>query len=46
MPDGEFLREFASVLFILPTRTLSVHAALNTDAATDRCSFNGVAVPS
>jgi hypothetical protein len=45
VPDGEFLREYVSVLFIAPTRTVSVEASLVTDAAADRCSFNGVAVP-
>jgi hypothetical protein len=44
-PDGEFVREFVSVLFITPTRTLSANISVVTDAAADRCSLNGVAVP-
>lgn len=45
-PDGEFVREVSSVMFIAPTRALGVHAALVADGAADRCSLNGVAVPS
>jgi hypothetical protein len=44
-PDGEFFRVFANVLFITPTRTLSLDVAVLADGAADRCSFNGVAVP-
>jgi hypothetical protein len=44
-PDGEFVREFISVLLVTPARTLSLQASLIADAAADRCSFNGVAVP-
>jgi hypothetical protein len=44
--DGEFRREVASVLFVTPTGTLSFSVALIADGIADRCSFNGVAVPS
>ncbi len=44
-PDGEFVREFATVLFVLPTRTVSLNLSLIADGIADRCSFNGVAVP-
>jgi hypothetical protein len=44
-PDGEFIREVASVLFIMPTRTLSLDVVLFADGTADRCSFNAVAVP-
>jgi hypothetical protein len=44
-PDGEYVREFIGVLFVLPTRTLSLQASSIADAAADRCAFNGVAVP-
>jgi hypothetical protein len=45
-PDGEFVREFTSALIVTPTRTLSFEGSLIADAAADRCSFNGVVVPS
>jgi hypothetical protein len=45
-PDGEFARSVADVLFITPTRTVNLNVAAVADAAADRCSFNGVAVPS
>jgi hypothetical protein len=44
-PDGGFVREVVSLLFVTPTRTLNVDAALIADGTADRCSFNGVAVP-
>ena len=45
-PDGEYARAVANVLFITPTRTVSVDAVSFADGAADRCSFNGVAVAS
>jgi hypothetical protein len=45
-PDGEFSRAAADVLFITRTRTISVQAFTFADGASDRCSWNGVAVPS
>jgi len=45
-PDGEFARSVSSVLFVTPTRTLSLHVAVVADSVADRCSFDGVAVPS
>jgi hypothetical protein len=45
-PDGEFARSIADVLFIAPARTISLSLAAVADGAADRCSFNGVAVPS
>jgi hypothetical protein len=44
-PDGEFVREFARVLFVTPARTVSLDVSLIADGIADRCSFNGVAVP-
>ena len=46
-PDGEFVREAANVMFVMPTRTaqVSLNACLIADGIGDRCSFNGVAVP-
>ena len=44
-PDGEFARSIADVMFIAPARTISLNLAAVADGA-DRCSFNGVAVPS
>jgi hypothetical protein len=44
--DGEYARAVANVLFVTPTRTISVDAVSFADGAADRCSFNGVAVAS
>jgi hypothetical protein len=33
-------------MFIAPARTISLNLAAVADGAADRCSFNGVAVPS
>jgi hypothetical protein len=44
--DGEYARAVANVLFITPSRTISIDAVSFADGAADRCSFNGVAVPS
>jgi len=46
VPDGQFGRAFSNILFITPTRTLSLDVAVLVDGTGDRCSFNGVAVPS
>ncbi len=45
VPDGDYGRVFSRILFITPTRTLEIRAAVFVDAALDRCSFNDVAVP-
>ncbi len=39
------MREAANVMFVMPTRTVSLNASLIADGIGDRCSFNGVAVP-
>jgi hypothetical protein len=44
-PDGEFQRAFSSLLFVTPTRTISLEVGALSDGAADRCSVNGVAVP-
>ena len=44
--DGQFSRSVASVLFVTPARTVSVDVAAIVDGVADRCSFNGLAVPS
>jgi hypothetical protein len=45
-PDGEFFRVFADLLFVTGTKTLSLSVSVFADAIADRCSLNGVAVPS
>lgn len=45
VPDGEYGRVFSDILFITPTRTISIDASIFVDGVADRCSFNGVAVP-
>jgi hypothetical protein len=44
--DGGYGRVLANALLITAGHTLSVHVAEVADGAADRCSFNGVAVPS
>jgi hypothetical protein len=44
--DGQFARAVASVLFVTPSRTVSVQVAAIADGVADRCTFNGLAVPS
>jgi hypothetical protein len=44
-PDGEYVREYVSALIVTPARTLSFEGSLIADAAADRCTFNGVVVP-
>jgi hypothetical protein len=43
---GAYVREFVSAVIVTPTRTLSFGGSLLADAAADRCTFNGVVVPS
>jgi hypothetical protein len=44
--DGLYLRVVVNVLLIAPTRTVSVDLVEMADGINDRCSFDGVAVPS
>ncbi len=44
-PVGEFRRSRASVLFMTPTRTVSVFVAIMSDATARTCDFRGVAIP-
>jgi hypothetical protein len=43
--DGAYVREFVNALIVTPVRTLSFQGSLLADAAADRCTFNGVVVP-
>ena len=44
-PAGGYRRSRASVLFITPTRTVSVFVAIMSDATAKRCDLQGVAIP-
>jgi hypothetical protein len=44
--DGTYFRVVVNVLLVSPTRTVSVDLVEMADGINDRCSFNGVAVPS
>lgn len=43
--DGQYGRAVANVIFITRARTISIQAFTFADAASDQCSWNGVAVP-
>jgi hypothetical protein len=44
--DGSYARVIADALVVAPRRTVNVRVAEMADGIADRCSFDGLAVPS